>query len=67
MGVMAMNLRIPDKADHQLTERAAREKRSKHDLVLEAIDQANERAELTIDDVLAELAVTQAETLRRLA
>ncbi|MGW0681839.1 ribbon-helix-helix protein, CopG family [Streptomyces sp. NPDC002754] len=63
---MALNLRLPEKTDRTLADRAEREGRSKHDLILEAIDEANERAEMSIHTLLDELMFTQAETLDRL-
>lgn len=61
-----MNLRLPEEADAKLAARAAREHRSKHDLILDAINEANDRAEMTIDSVLDELFITQAKTIERL-
>ncbi|GAA2499277.1 hypothetical protein GCM10010406_39770 [Streptomyces thermolineatus] len=60
---MAMTLRLPDDLDAKLTERARRERRSKQELAVEAIREAQERAELKVDDVLAELMDSDAEIL----
>jgi predicted transcriptional regulator len=60
---MAMTLRLPDDLDAKLTERARREGRSKQDLAIEAIREAQNRAELSVDDVLAELMDSDAEIL----
>ncbi|MDI3418069.1 hypothetical protein [Streptomyces luteolus] len=63
---MAMTLRLPEDVDRRLTERAEREHRSKQELAIEAIKEANARAELDIHGALDELMGTQAETLDRL-
>ncbi len=60
---MAMTLRLPDDLDAKLTERARRERRSKQELAIEAIRDAQDRAELKVDDVLAELMDSDAEIL----
>lgn len=60
---MAMTLRLPDDLDAKLTERARREGRSKQELAIEAIRDAQNRAELKVDDVLAELMDSDAEIL----
>ncbi|WP_327294766.1 MULTISPECIES: hypothetical protein [unclassified Streptomyces] len=60
---MAMTLRLPDDLDAKLTERASRERRSKQELAIEAIREAQNRAELKVDDVLAELMDSDAEIL----
>lgn len=60
---MAMTLRLPDDLDARLTERARREHRSKQELAIEAIRDAQDRAELKVDDVLAELMDSDAEIL----
>ncbi|MGC0385606.1 putative transcriptional regulator [Streptomyces sp. SAI-129] len=60
---MAMTLRLPDDLDAKLTERARREGRSKQELAIEAIREAQDRAELKVDDVLAELMDSDAEIL----
>ncbi|MEU5897101.1 ribbon-helix-helix protein, CopG family [Streptomyces venezuelae] len=52
---MAMTLRLPEDLDAKLTERARREGRSKQELAIEAISDAQHRAELKVDDVLVEL------------
>nr|WP_240330511.1 ribbon-helix-helix protein, CopG family [Streptomyces sp. CB09001] len=62
-GCMAMTLRLPDDLDAKLTERARREGRSKQELAIEAIRDAQNRAELKVDDVLAELMDSDAEIL----
>ncbi len=62
-GRMAMTLRLPDDLDAKLTERARREGRSKQELAIEAIREAQDRAELKVDDVLAELMDSDAEIL----
>ncbi|MFJ4271215.1 ribbon-helix-helix protein, CopG family [Streptomyces coelicoflavus] len=63
---MAMALRLPDDLDAKLTERARREGRSKHELAIEANRDAQNRAELKVDDVLAELMDGDAEILDHL-
>ncbi|GGV84574.1 hypothetical protein GCM10010294_62850 [Streptomyces griseoloalbus] len=50
----------------KLTERARREGRSKQELAIEAIRDAQDRAELKVDDVLAELMDSDAEILDHL-
>ncbi|HEY9437999.1 MAG TPA: hypothetical protein VIS29_04990 [Streptomyces sp.] len=60
---MAMTLRLPDDLDARLTERTRRERRSKQELAIEAIREAQDRAELNVDDVLAELMDSDAEIL----
>lgn len=60
---MAMTLRLPADLDAKLTERARREGRSKQELAIEAIREAQDRAELKVDDVLAELMDSDAEIL----
>ncbi|KJK39617.1 hypothetical protein UK15_11345 [Streptomyces variegatus] len=60
---MAMTLRLPDDLDAKLTERARRERRSKQELAIEAIRDAQNRAELAVDDVLADLMNSDAEIL----
>lgn len=59
-------LRLPDDLDAKLTERARRERRSKHELAIEAIREAQNRAELKVDDVLTELMDSDAEILDHL-
>ncbi len=61
--LVAMTLRLPDDLDAKLTERARREGRSKQELAIEAIREAQYRAELKVDDVLAELLDSDAEIL----
>ncbi|WP_306322978.1 MULTISPECIES: hypothetical protein [unclassified Streptomyces] len=63
---MAMTLRLPADIDARLTERAEREKRSKQELAIEAIAEANARAELKAEDVLAELMESDREILDHL-
>lgn len=60
---MAMTLRPPEDLDAKLTERARREGPSKQELAIEAIRNAQDRAELKVDDVLAELVDSDAEIL----
>ncbi|KPI09174.1 CopG-like domain-containing protein DNA-binding protein [Actinobacteria bacterium OK074] len=60
---MAMTLRLPDDLDAKLTERAHREGRSKQELAIEAIRDAQDRAEVKVDDVLAELMDSDTEIL----
>jgi predicted transcriptional regulator len=60
---MAMTLRLPEDLDAKLTERAHRERRSKQELAIEAIRDAQNRAELKVGDVLAELMGSDAEIL----
>ncbi|CAL9276683.1 hypothetical protein SUDANB5_05204 [Streptomyces sp. SudanB5_2050] len=60
---MAMTPRLPHDLDAKLTERARREGRSKQVLAIEAIRDAQNRAELKVDDVLAELMDSDAEVL----
>lgn len=50
---MAVTLRLPEDLDAKLTERARRERRSKQELAIEAIREAQNRAELKVDDVLS--------------
>lgn len=59
-------LRLPDDLDAKLTERARRERRSKQELAIEAIREAQNRAELKVDDVLTELMDSDAEILDHL-
>ncbi|MFI0576634.1 ribbon-helix-helix protein, CopG family [Streptomyces tendae] len=47
---MAMTLRLPDDLDAELTARARREGRSKQELAIEAIREAQDRAELMDSD-----------------
>ncbi|MFX4293542.1 hypothetical protein [Streptomyces bohaiensis] len=60
---MAMTPRLPEELDAKLTERARRERRSKQDLAIEAIREAQERAEPAVGDVLAEVMESDAEIL----
>ncbi|MFG3246251.1 hypothetical protein [Streptomyces sp. NPDC048187] len=60
---MAMTPRLPDDLDAKLSERARREGRSKQELAIEAIRDAQDRAELEVGDVLAELIDSDAEML----
>jgi hypothetical protein len=60
---MAMTRRLPDDLDAKLTERARRERRSKQELAIEVIDEARNRAELNVDDVLVEFMNSDAEIL----
>ncbi|CAL9618248.1 ribbon-helix-helix protein, CopG family [Streptomyces sp. enrichment culture] len=59
---MAMTLRLPDDLDAKPTERARQEGRTQK-LVIEAVRDAQDRAELKVDDVLAELMDGDAEIL----
>ncbi|MET7511021.1 ribbon-helix-helix protein, CopG family [Streptomyces albidoflavus] len=63
---MAMTLRLPDDLDAKLAERAERAGRSKQALVIEAIRDAEARAELHVHDILAELTETESEILDHL-
>ncbi|AXL91456.1 hypothetical protein C4J65_26510 [Streptomyces sp. CB09001] len=60
---MAMTLRLPDDLDAKPTERARQEGRTKQELAIEAIRDAQDRAELKVDDVLVELMDGDAEIL----
>lgn len=60
---MAMTLRLPEDFDAKLTERTRRARRSKQELAIEAIRDAQNRAELKVDDVLAGLMDSDAEIL----
>ncbi|MFB8245770.1 hypothetical protein ACFC5X_12070 [Streptomyces sp. NPDC055952] len=60
---MAMAPRLPDDHDAKLTERTLRECRSKQERAIEAIRDAQDRAELKVDHVLAELMDSDAEIL----
>ncbi|RFU86421.1 ribbon-helix-helix protein, CopG family [Streptomyces triticagri] len=60
---MAMTLRLPDDLDAKLTARAERTRRSKQELAIEAIREAEERAELSVHDVLSELVESDAAVL----
>ncbi|MEV3874330.1 ribbon-helix-helix protein, CopG family [Streptomyces sp. LE64] len=60
---MAMTLRLPDDLDAKLTARAERTGRSKQALAIEAIRDAEARAELNVHDILAELTDTDSEIL----
>ncbi|MFJ5204876.1 hypothetical protein ACIP9A_33695 [Streptomyces sp. NPDC088443] len=51
----------PERAN--FTERARREGRSEQELAIEAVRDAQDRAELKVDDVLAELMDSDAEIL----
>ncbi|MEV0143103.1 MULTISPECIES: ribbon-helix-helix protein, CopG family [Streptomyces] len=56
-------MRLPEDLDAKLTQRARREGRSKQELAIQAIQEAQDRAELKVDDVLAELTERDAEIL----
>ncbi|MFC9184970.1 ribbon-helix-helix protein, CopG family [Streptomyces globisporus] len=58
-----VTLRLPEDLDAKLTQRARREGRSKQELAIQAIQEAQDRAELKVDDVLAELTERDAEIL----
>ena len=61
-----MTLRLPADLDAKLAERARRTGRNKQDLAIEAIREAEARAELNVHDVLAELTDTDSEILDHL-
>ncbi|KLI97820.1 ribbon-helix-helix protein, CopG family [Streptomyces albidoflavus] len=63
---MAMTLHLPDGLDAKLAERAKRTGRSKQALAIEAIREAEARAELNVHDVLAQLTETDSEILDHL-
>ncbi|WP_031512904.1 hypothetical protein [Streptomyces sp. NRRL F-5123] len=63
---MATTLRLPADPDAKLTERARREGRSKQEPAVEAVREAQNRAEPKADDVLAELLDSDAEILHYL-
>ncbi|UCM90908.1 hypothetical protein [Streptomyces marincola] len=63
---MAMTPRLPDDLDAKPTGRARREGRGKQELAIEAIRDAQARAEPKVDDVLAELMDSDAEILHHL-
>jgi hypothetical protein len=56
----------PDGLDAKLSERARREGRSEQERAIEAVRDAQDRAELEVDDVLAELVDSDAEILHHL-
>jgi len=58
-----MTLRLPEAVDKRLTERAAREHRSKQELAIEAINEANARAEMNVHDLLDDLMESDKEIL----
>ncbi|WP_026928978.1 ribbon-helix-helix protein, CopG family [Glycomyces tenuis] len=64
---MAMTLRLSEEDDRLLTERAAKEHRSKHDLVVEAIHSFLTERERRFDDLLARSLEEDGELLDRLA
>jgi predicted transcriptional regulator len=61
-----MTLRLPDDLDAKLTERARREGRSRQELAIQVIRDAQNRAELKVGDVLAEFMDSDAEILDHL-
>ncbi|MFD9057634.1 hypothetical protein ACFVVJ_28915 [Streptomyces albidoflavus] len=62
---MAMTLHLPDDLDAKLAERK-RTGRSKQALAIEAIREAEARAELNVHDILTELMDTDSEILDHL-
>jgi predicted transcriptional regulator len=64
---MAMTLRLSEADDRLLTERAAKEHRSKHDLVVEAIRTFLTERERRFDDLLSNALEEDRELLDRLA
>ncbi|MCD0446894.1 hypothetical protein LO763_25060 [Glycomyces sp. A-F 0318] len=64
---MAMTLRLSEDDDRLLTERAAKEHRSKHDLAVEAIHTFLTERERRFDDLLANALEEDRELLDRLA
>ncbi|GAA4908180.1 hypothetical protein LX16_3095 [Stackebrandtia albiflava] len=64
---MAMTLRLPEVDDRMLTERAAKEKRSKQEIAIEAIHRYltahNELVDASVEEIMRE----DAELLDRLA
>ncbi|MFD8152760.1 hypothetical protein ACFV28_18690 [Streptomyces sp. NPDC059720] len=60
---MAMAPRLPNDLDAKLTERTRREGRSKQERAIDAIRDVQDRAELKVDDVLAELMDSDGEIL----
>ncbi|MFB9661113.1 ribbon-helix-helix protein, CopG family [Glycomyces mayteni] len=64
---MAMTLRLTEADDRLLTERAAKEHRSKHDLVVEALHVYLTERQQRFDALLAETLDEDRELLDRLA
>lgn len=64
---MAMTLRLSEADDRLLTERAAREHRSKHDIVLEALHTFLTERQHRFDALLADALEEDRELLERLA
>ncbi|HEU5128018.1 MAG TPA: ribbon-helix-helix protein, CopG family [Glycomyces sp.] len=64
---MAMTLRLSEEDDRLLTERAAKEHRSKHELAVEAIHSFLTERQRRFDDLLAHSLEEDKELLDRLA
>ena len=64
---MAMTLRLSEEDDRLLTERAAKERRSKHDLATEAIHVFLTERQRRFDELLARTLEEDHELLDRLA
>ncbi|WP_205326543.1 MULTISPECIES: ribbon-helix-helix protein, CopG family [Glycomyces] len=64
---MAMTLRLSEEDDRLLTERAAKERRSKHDLVTEAVHVFLTERQRRFDELLARTLEEDRELLDRLA
>lgn len=64
---MAMTLRLSEEDDRLLTERAAKERRSKHDLATEAIHVFLTERKRRFDELLARTLEEDRELLDRLA
>jgi predicted transcriptional regulator len=64
---MAMTLRLSEEDDRLLTERAAKEHRSKHDLVIEAVHGFLTERQRRFDELLARTLDEDRELLDRLA
>jgi len=64
---MAMTLRLPEADDQMLTERAAKEKRSKQEIAVEAIHRYLVARDELLDSSVDEVMSQDAELLRRLA
>lgn len=64
---MAMTLRLSEEDDRLLTERAAKEHRSKHEIAVEAIHSFLTEQQRRFDDLLARSLEEDSELLDRLA
>ncbi|MCH7231984.1 ribbon-helix-helix protein, CopG family [Glycomyces sp. L485] len=64
---MAMTLRLSEEDDRLLTERAAQERRSKHDIVTEAVHTFLTERQQRFDELLAQTLEEDKEILDRLA